>query len=234
AAAVCGFEVEIDGKRKVKGIVKVAKQAAKELFRITYLTELKHNAETESIRLVFPTAIEYTSANNRKKLILDVVIESLSHHISSELNIDSNPNASKIILVELFTYLKKDLILVVKSSYHLVESVSHAGQNQILEDTLLIETNSDDKPTLSFFRDKATLTSYSNYLYGYENSTSTPCCLLKKGFEPSLQGTKIHTLAARKFIQDLEEGTSFIQKNPRNKGKNISDSPIHEQIVKRT
>ncbi len=30
AAAVCGFEAEIDGQRKVKGIVKEAKEAAKE------------------------------------------------------------------------------------------------------------------------------------------------------------------------------------------------------------
>jgi hypothetical protein len=30
AAAVCGFEAEIDGQRKVKGIVKESKEAAKE------------------------------------------------------------------------------------------------------------------------------------------------------------------------------------------------------------
>lgn len=30
AAAVCGFEAEIDGQRKIKGIVKEAKEAAKE------------------------------------------------------------------------------------------------------------------------------------------------------------------------------------------------------------
>ncbi|CAG8833583.1 27_t:CDS:2, partial [Racocetra persica] len=82
AAAVCGFEAEIDGKKKVKGIVKEAKQAAKEyneaieqghgaylveeehpdifqcsvgnitpdqtiVIRITYVTELKHDAESE-------------------------------------------------------------------------------------------------------------------------------------------------------------------------------------------
>ncbi|KAF0432274.1 von willebrand domain-containing protein [Gigaspora margarita] len=81
-------------------------------------------------------------------------------------------------------------------------------------------------------------------------------CILEKGVEPckeiilsaisqdgpmklsipldsvALQGTKIHTLAARKLIQDLEEGTSFIHKHPRNKGNNISNSLIREQIVK--
>ncbi|CAG8739272.1 8615_t:CDS:2, partial [Acaulospora morrowiae] len=46
-----------------------------------------------------------------------------------------------------------------------------------------------------------------------------------------LQGSKIHTLAARKLIQDLEDGVSFIQKHPKNKGKSISVSVIEEQVV---
>ncbi|CAG8750898.1 18820_t:CDS:2, partial [Racocetra persica] len=181
AAAVCGFEAEIDGKKTIKGIVKEAKQAAQEydeaiqqghgaylleeqfpdvfqcfvgnitagqtiVIRITYVTELKHDAESEQIRFVFPTAIAprygssgYTPANDGKKLIPDEVsyaektdyylnltitcrmtsviqsIESPSHHISTELNIDGNPNVSKITLAEQITYLEKDFILVVKS-----------------------------------------------------------------------------------------------------------------------
>ncbi|CAG8832919.1 7952_t:CDS:2, partial [Cetraspora pellucida] len=180
-AAVCGFEAEIDGKKKVKGIVKDAKQAAQEydeaiqqghgaylleeqlpdvfqcsignitagqtiVIRITYVTELKHDAESEKVRFVFPTAIAprygssgYSPANDGKKLIPDEVsyagktdyyldltitcrmtsviqnIESPSHHISTELNIDGNPNVSKITLAEQITYLEKDFILVVKS-----------------------------------------------------------------------------------------------------------------------
>ncbi|KAF0559042.1 von willebrand domain-containing protein [Gigaspora margarita] len=47
-----------------------------------------------------------------------------------------------------------------------------------------------------------------------------------------LQGSKIHTLAARKLIQDLDDGTSFIHKHPRNSGKMIPVSLIREQIVK--
>ncbi|CAG8816099.1 1871_t:CDS:2, partial [Racocetra fulgida] len=47
-----------------------------------------------------------------------------------------------------------------------------------------------------------------------------------------LQGSKMHTLAARKLIQDLEDGTSFIHKHPRNKEKNIPNSLIREQIIK--
>ncbi|RIB03892.1 von Willebrand factor type A domain-containing protein [Gigaspora rosea] len=533
AAAVCGFEAEIDGKRKVKGIVKEAKQAAKEydeaiqqghgaylleeelpdifqcsignitagqtvVIRITYVTELKHDAETESIRFVFPTAIaprygssDYTPANNGKKLIPDVVsytektdyylklaitcrmtsaiqsIESPSHHISTELNIDGNPNVSKITLAEQITHLEKDLILVVKSlgldqprafveydsktetncvmltlvpkfaineimselilsgsmqggpikkasetlqlllrslpedclfnvvsfgsnfdslftksqpyseenfskaikhaqemdadyggteiynplkwtfenskndmptsvflltdgdvynvdqiveliksteekkkddlrlfsigigdsvSHHLIESVSRAGKgyaqfvtnnermdkkilgmlknaikppikdynitwtNQILEDTLPVETNPVAKSIISFFQTTFTdmKIQQAPFLIPpiYPGARFIVYCILKKGVEPckeiilsavskdgpmklsfpldpvTLQGSKIHTLAARKLIQDLEEGTSFIHKHPRNKGKNISNSLLREQIVK--
>ncbi|RIB10468.1 von Willebrand factor type A domain-containing protein [Gigaspora rosea] len=547
AAAVCGFEAEIDGKRKVKGIVKEAKQAAKEydeaiqqghgaylleeqfpdifqcsignitagqtvVIRITYVTELKHDAETESIRFVFPTAIaprygssDYTPANNGKKLIPDKMsytektdyylklavtcrmtsaiqsIESPSHHISTELSIDGDPNVSKITLAEQITHLEKDLILVVKSlgldqprafveydsktetncvmltlvpkfaineimselifvidrsgsmqggpikkasetlqlllrslpedclfnvvsfgshfdslftksqpyseesfskaikhaqemdanyggtdiynplkwtfenskndmptsvflltdgqvynvdqiieliksseekkkddlrlfsigigdsvSHHLVESVSRAGKgyaqfvtnnermdkkilgmlknaikppikdynitwtNQILEDTLPVETNPVAKPIISFFSDNTTPPPNTQTIFMdmkiqqapflippiYPGARFIVYCILKKGVEPckeiilsaisqdgpmklsiqldpvALQGSKIHTLAARKLIQDLEEGTSFIHKHPRNKGKNMSDSLIREQIVK--
>ncbi|CAG8591276.1 17199_t:CDS:2, partial [Dentiscutata erythropus] len=47
-----------------------------------------------------------------------------------------------------------------------------------------------------------------------------------------LQGSKIHTLAARKLIQDLEDGTSLIHKHQRNSGKPLPNSLIREQIVK--
>ncbi|CAG8803140.1 10955_t:CDS:2, partial [Cetraspora pellucida] len=182
AAAVCGFEAEIDGKKKVKGIVKEAKQAAKEyseaieqghgaylveqqlpdifqcsvgnitagqtiVIKITYVAELKHDAESEKVRFVFPTAIaprygssDYTIANDGKKLVPDKVsysektdyhldliitcrmtsviqsVESPSHHISTELNIDGNPNVSKITLAEQITYLEKDFILNINKS----------------------------------------------------------------------------------------------------------------------
>jgi len=42
-------------------------------------------------------------------------IESPSHKISTEMNIDGNPKISKITLAEQITYLEKDFILVVKS-----------------------------------------------------------------------------------------------------------------------
>ncbi|GBB90906.1 hypothetical protein RclHR1_00180044 [Rhizophagus clarus] len=182
AAAVCGFEAEIDGQRKIKGIVKESKEAAKEyteavqkghgayllesesanvfqcsvgnitsgqtvVIKITYVTELKHDSETEKIRFVLPTHIaprygssEYSSSSNDGKILnpdavsysnradfyLDLTvtcrmtstiqnIESPSHKISTEMNIDENPKISKITLTEQITYLEKDFILVVKS-----------------------------------------------------------------------------------------------------------------------
>ncbi|PKC09377.1 hypothetical protein RhiirA5_398758 [Rhizophagus irregularis] len=178
AAAVCGFEADIDGQRKVKGIVKEANKAAKEyteaiekghgayllesefqcsigniksgqtiVVKITYVSELKHDSETEKIRFVLPTYIasRYGSSTStlssdygkilkpdavlyskEANFYLDLTvtcrmtsiiqnIESPSHKISTEMNIDENPKISKITLVDQITYLEKDFILVVKS-----------------------------------------------------------------------------------------------------------------------
>ncbi|PKC75204.1 vWA-like protein, partial [Rhizophagus irregularis] len=184
AAAVCGFEADIVGQRKVKGVVKEAKKAAQEyteaiekghgayllesesadifqcsignitsgqtiVIKITYVSELKHDSETEKIRFVLPTHIASrygsststsTSSSNDGKILepdavlyskesnfyLDLTvtcrmtsiiqsIESPSHKISTEMNIDENPKISKITLVDQITYLEKDFILVVKS-----------------------------------------------------------------------------------------------------------------------
>ncbi|CAG8620684.1 8633_t:CDS:10, partial [Ambispora gerdemannii] len=46
----------------------------------------------------------------------------------------------------------------------------------------------------------------------------------------TLQGSKIHTLAARKLIQDLEEGTSFLHAESEEKNK-VSDDLVKEQII---
>ncbi|RIA99410.1 von Willebrand factor type A domain-containing protein [Glomus cerebriforme] len=180
AAAVCGFEAEIDGQRKVKGVVKEAKKAAEEytkaieeghgayllesesadvfqcsvgnitsgqtiVIKITYVSELKHDSESEKIRFVLPTHIaprygfSSSSSNDGKILKADAVsysnkadfyldltitcrmtsiiqnIESPSHKISTEMYIDENPKISKITLAEQITYLEKDFILVIKS-----------------------------------------------------------------------------------------------------------------------
>ncbi|CAG8784462.1 444_t:CDS:2, partial [Acaulospora morrowiae] len=80
-------------------------------------------------------------------------------------------------------------------------------------------------------------------------------CMLAKGIEPSrsitlsaisqdgpmklvipvdsvtLQGSKIHTLAARKLIQDLEDGKSFLHAHPKFEGKNIGISLVKKHII---
>ncbi|CAG8596147.1 18808_t:CDS:2 [Rhizophagus irregularis] len=48
----------------------------------------------------------------------------------------------------------------------------------------------------------------------------------------TLQGSKIHRLAARKLIQDLNDKKSFIHKHPKNANKYIPASFVEEQIVK--
>ncbi|CAG8596183.1 18810_t:CDS:2 [Rhizophagus irregularis] len=48
----------------------------------------------------------------------------------------------------------------------------------------------------------------------------------------TLQGSKIHRLAARKLIQDLDYKKSFIHKHPKNVGKFIPASFVKEHIVK--
>ena len=47
----------------------------------------------------------------------------------------------------------------------------------------------------------------------------------------TLQGSKIHRLAARKLIQDLDDGKSFLHQHPKNSGKHIPASLVTEHIV---
>ncbi|CAG8509420.1 6984_t:CDS:10 [Ambispora leptoticha] len=186
AAAVCGFEAELDDGRIIKGIVKGSTEAAKEyekavlrgqgaylleetlpdvfqcslgnissgqtiIIRITYVTELKHDAESEKIRFVLPTVVSprYAPENFSEKStdadkivtaenpsyvstaiakytlglsitcrMTDAItsIESPSHKISTELNINGDAKVSRISLAEEITYLERDFILVVKSN----------------------------------------------------------------------------------------------------------------------
>ncbi|CAH1771256.1 12755_t:CDS:1, partial [Entrophospora sp. SA101] len=89
----------------------------------------------------------------------------------------------------------------------------------------------------------------------YPGVRFTVYCILSKGVQPSneiiltakssdgpmklnipidhvtLTGSKIHTLAARKLIQDLEENRSFINKHPKSKDKPIPDYIFKDYIV---
>ncbi|CAG8537383.1 5733_t:CDS:2, partial [Scutellospora calospora] len=128
AAAVYKFEAEIDGKRKVKGIVKDSNKAAEE-----YDNAIKQGHGAYLLEEELPDIFQCTIGNikavtysSKTDCYLELAItcrmtsviqsiESPSHHISTELNIDGNPNVSRITLAEQITYLEKDFILVVKS-----------------------------------------------------------------------------------------------------------------------
>ncbi|CAG8550347.1 46342_t:CDS:2 [Gigaspora margarita] len=80
-------------------------------------------------------------------------------------------------------------------------------------------------------------------------------CILSKGIEPkqnitlsamsqdgpmkleipvdpvTLQGSKMHTLAARKLIQNLEDGTSFLHNHQKYQGKQVPNSIVRNQII---
>ncbi|CAG8731634.1 16065_t:CDS:2, partial [Racocetra fulgida] len=142
--------------------------------------------------------------------------------------------------------------------------------DQIIDDSLPIETNTNDKPTISFYSDNTTPPPAVQNIFTdikiqqapflippiYPGARFIVYCILEKGVEACkeillsasshdgpmklsiplnhviLKGSKIHTLAARKLIQDIEDGTSFIHKHPRNMGKSLPNSLIRKQIVK--
>ncbi|CAG8646332.1 4263_t:CDS:2, partial [Rhizophagus irregularis] len=109
-----------------------------------------------------------------------------------------------------------------------------------------------DKPTISFMIQQAP------YIIPpiYSGVRFIVYCILEKNIEPwkvitlkatsqdgpmkldipldpvTLQGSKIHRLAARKLIQDLNDKKSFIHKHPKNANKHIPDSLVKEHIVK--
>ncbi|CAG8717849.1 30154_t:CDS:2 [Gigaspora margarita] len=138
AAAIHGFEAEIDGNRKVKGIVKEAEQAAKEYDEAVQQGHGAYLFE-EELPDIFQCSIGNIEAGQTKNLVPDVMsystkvdyylalsitcrmssviqsVESPSHHISVELNIDGNPKVSRITLADQITYLENDFILVIKS-----------------------------------------------------------------------------------------------------------------------
>ncbi|CAG8480689.1 14274_t:CDS:2 [Acaulospora colombiana] len=460
AAAVCSFEVEIDGRRKIKGVVKESGKATQEyndavqqghgaylleehypdvfeckvgnithkqkvVIKITYVTELKHDSETEKIRFELPTHIapRYQPPDSSVGFEADkhysvgigdgfdlsisvtcrmtsviTCIESPSHHISTELNIDGNPKVSRITFEENAKYLEKDFVLVVKSqgldrpsqpysqssqsaavnlaqhmlanmsgteiyrclewvfantrsdmptaiflltdgsvwnvdeiaelvrknmklhkdnlrvftlgigdsvSHNLVESVARAGKgysqyvtnnermdkkvigmlkNAVkppIKDYKITWSDADlmeveiipekEKPVISFFSDndippppplpddfveRLQLRQAPHEIPQiYQGVRFLVYCMFAKGVEPSrtitltatsqdgpmrleipvdpvtLQGSKIHTLAARKLIQDLEDGKSFLHLHPKFEGKNVGVSSVKKQII---
>ncbi|GES87009.1 von Willebrand factor A domain-containing protein DDB_G0267758-like [Rhizophagus clarus] len=111
------------------------------IIKFSYVVELKHDEETEKIRFVLPTAIAPKYGIERNIHCQDFVgfgvssfvkpelsllieckmtsvitnIESPSHFISCEININGNPKISRITLGEQINYLDKDFVLIIKS-----------------------------------------------------------------------------------------------------------------------
>ncbi|CAG8737177.1 45974_t:CDS:2, partial [Gigaspora margarita] len=274
AAAFCG---------KVKGIIKEAKQVAKK-----YDKAIQADLLEEELPDIFNAPL--LAVTCRMASVIQS-IESPSHHISTELNIDGNPNVSKITLAKQITHLEKDFILVAKSlgldqqRNDMPTAVSFLTDGEVYNVDQIVELikSSEEKKRddlgklillinqLSFFRDKATPPPDTQLIFTDMKIQQAPflippiypglkllSAISQDGpmkfsilLDPvALQETKIHTLTARNHIQKLEEETkrlilsalptqkrsklptSFLHKHPRNKGKNISDSLIREQIVK--
>ncbi|CAG8487459.1 13095_t:CDS:2, partial [Racocetra fulgida] len=124
--------------------------------------------------------------------------------------------------------------------------------DQIIDDSLPIVANTTDKPTISFFSDNTTPPPAVQNIFTDIKIQQAPFLIppiypeitlsasshdgpmkLSIPLDPViLKGSKIHTLAARKLIQDIEDGTSFIHKHPRNVGKSLPNSLVRNQIIK--
>ena len=114
--------------------------------RITYVTELKQDADSDQVRFVLPTAVaprygkpqkdqfqaltELIVGNptysNETQYTLDVdvichmtasllSVESPTHKIKTEINLNGDPKTCRVGLAEDKTRLEKDFVLVVKS-----------------------------------------------------------------------------------------------------------------------
>ena len=46
-----------------------------------------------------------------------------------------------------------------------------------------------------------------------------------------LEGNKVHTLAARKLIQDLEDKRSYLHNDPKHEGKELTPEDTENEIV---
>jgi von Willebrand factor A domain-containing protein 5 len=112
--------------------------------RITYVTELKQDTDSDQVRFVLPTAIApryggeswrsswFTTAtkllkgnpmySSSAKYTLDIKItcrmaasiESPSHKITTKMNVGGDPNVCKVGLVNENAYLTKDFVLIIK------------------------------------------------------------------------------------------------------------------------
>ncbi|RIB00329.1 hypothetical protein C2G38_2234704 [Gigaspora rosea] len=242
---ICGFEVEIDVKRKVKGNTRSCTRRTPRylsmsignitagqtvVIRITYVTELKHE--------------DYSSDDMPTSVFL--LTDGEVYNVDQIVELIKSSEEKKRDDLRVFSIGIGDTV-----SHHLVELVSRppikgyniTWTNQILEDTLLIEINPVDKPTIGFFSDNATPPPDTQTIFKdmkiqqapflipsiYPGARFIIYCILEKGVEPCKE------IILKNLFKTLKKEIHLFIRHPRNtrnKGKNISDSFISEQIVK--
>ncbi|CAJ0760892.1 4144_t:CDS:2, partial [Entrophospora sp. SA101] len=92
-------------------------------------------------------------------------------------------------------------------------------------------TSGDTRSTTQYTRNLSRSVQPSNEIILTAKSSDGPMKLNIPIDHVTLTGSKIHTLAARKLIQDLEENRSFINKHPKSKDKTIPDYIFKDYIV---
>ncbi|CAB5192247.1 unnamed protein product [Rhizophagus irregularis] len=166
------------------------------------------------------------------------------------MNIDENPKISKITLVDQITYLEKDFILVVKSKdldqprafleYNpetqtncvMLTLVPKFSLNTTITELIFVVDRSGSMSGEPMKKAAEALELLLRSISEDSTSQDGPMKLDIPLDPVTLQGSIIHRLAARKLIQDLDDKTSFLHKNPKNVGKNIPDSLVKDNIIK--
>ncbi|CAG8664179.1 15869_t:CDS:2 [Funneliformis mosseae] len=107
------------------------------VIKITYLTELKNDADIEQVRFILPATFRtprhklskgsfFHKNNNNSECPISIIItckttsvinkiESPSHFISTEWNIDGNSKIARITLTKDVQLLDRDFVLIIKS-----------------------------------------------------------------------------------------------------------------------
>ncbi|PKY51967.1 hypothetical protein RhiirA4_495343 [Rhizophagus irregularis] len=223
AAAICGFEAEIDGQRKVKGIG----------------DSVSHNLVESIARAGKGYAQFVTNDERMDKKVIGMLKNALNPPISKDYNI---------------TWTEVNLLDEKELDMTPIE-VDKPTISFMSDDNIEPPPPPSPPPSDIFTDIKVQQVPYIIPPI-YSGVRFIVYCILEKNIEPckvitlkatsqdgpmkldipldpvTLQGSKIHRLAARKLIQDLNDKRSFIHKHPKNANKNIPDSLVKEHIVK--
>ncbi|PKY14727.1 hypothetical protein RhiirB3_380336 [Rhizophagus irregularis] len=286
AAAICEFEAEIDGRRKIKGIVKESKEAAKEyteavqkghgayllesesedvfqcsvgnitsgqtvVIKITYVTELKHDSESEKIRFILPTNI---APRYEKDFILMIKSKEIDQpRAFVEYNPETETNCVMLTLVPKFSLnvIMSELVFIVDRSGSMgIEPMKKAAQ--ALE--LLLHSLSEDCyfNVISFGSRYDSLFPKSQL---YSEKSLSKALNLAQTMTSNYGGTKIHNVLEWVFknsrddmpisvflitdgrVRDVDEIVELVRENEEKKKDNlrlfslgIGDSVSHNLV----